>query len=200
MLKAVRAHLRFANVASALALFIALGGSAYALSLGKNDVRSKNIAPRAVKKSDLHRNAVTKPKVANNAIGSREVGDDSLTGADLSEATLDSSIQRSVLNACGAGQAINSLSPQGVASCATIPGAVDLSGLQSQIDALVAQVTALQGQVASLQGQVDALCDQVLPAIESNFDLLDSANLPLLGGLVGNVVLPDLPATLPSCP
>jgi hypothetical protein len=193
MSKRVTSHLTFANVASALALFIALGGSAYAVSLGKNDVRSRNIAPRQVKKSDLHKNAVTKRKVADNAIGSSEVGADSLTGGDLNESTLDSSIQRS-FNACAAGQAINSVTPLGVASCENIPaGPVNLTTLQNT-------VTSLTSQLATLQSQVDQLCDTIVPAIDSNFDLLDAANLPLLGGLAGNIVLPNLPANLPACP
>jgi hypothetical protein len=202
MFNRVRAHLTFANIASALALFIALGGSAYAISLGKNDVRSRNIAPHQVKKSDLHKNAVNRRKVANNAVASPEVKSDSLTGADLQEATLDSSIQRSIVNACEAGQAIKSLTPLGVATCENIPaGPVNLTTLQNTVDSLVSQL-------ATLQGQVDQLCDTVLPAIESNFDALDAATAPVTGTLpvVGSVAglldatLPNLPANLPACP
>jgi hypothetical protein len=201
MSKRVTSHLTFANVASALALFIALGGSAYAVSLGKNDVRSRNIAPRQVKKSDLHKNAVTKRKVADNAIGSPEVGADSLTGGDLNESTLDSSIQRS-FNSCAPGSAINSVTPLGVATCENIPaGPVNLTTLQNT-------VTSLTSQLATLQSQVDQLCDTVLPAIESNFDALDTATAPVTGTLpvVGSVAglldatLPNLPANLPACP
>jgi hypothetical protein len=53
-----------------MALVLAIGGgTVYAASqLGKNDVRTRNIAPGAVKKADLGKNAVTSPKVNNRTI------------------------------------------------------------------------------------------------------------------------------------
>jgi len=47
LLAGIRSRLTFANVISVIALFIALGGSAYALSRG--EVKSQHIAPDAVK-------------------------------------------------------------------------------------------------------------------------------------------------------
>ena len=41
--------LTYSNVIATLAMFIALGGGAYALSLGKGDVKSKHIAKNAVR-------------------------------------------------------------------------------------------------------------------------------------------------------
>ena len=41
--------LNYANVMATLAVFIALGGGAYALSLGKGDVKARNIAKDAVR-------------------------------------------------------------------------------------------------------------------------------------------------------
>lgn len=62
-----------------VALFIALGGGAYAVTTAKkNSVASKSIKAGAVRNGDISDNAVTGNKVA----------DDSLTGADLQEATL----------------------------------------------------------------------------------------------------------------
>src|SRR5262249_33613258 len=58
-----------ATVIAYLALFVALGGSAYAFHLGKNSVGTKQ----------LRKNAVTGAKVKDN----------SLTGNDINEATLD---------------------------------------------------------------------------------------------------------------
>ena len=52
-----------------LALFIALGGTAYAaVALEKNSVRSRHIAPGQVKRSDIGRNAVRSGKVANGSL------------------------------------------------------------------------------------------------------------------------------------
>jgi hypothetical protein len=60
----LRARLTYANVVATLALFVALGGSSYAVTaLSKNSVRSKHIVNGQVKRADIGRNAVTSPKV-----------------------------------------------------------------------------------------------------------------------------------------
>jgi hypothetical protein len=69
---ALRGRTSFANVVAILALFVALGGTAVALS--KNSVTSRHIAPKAVKRSDI------KP----GAVNSRRVKDRSLKPKDLS--------------------------------------------------------------------------------------------------------------------
>jgi len=70
----LRPRLTYANVVATLALVLVLtGGTVYAaVKLGKNDVKSRNIAPRAVKGSDLADNAVTSPKIKDGTI----IGDD----------------------------------------------------------------------------------------------------------------------------
>jgi hypothetical protein len=64
-------------VLAAIALFVALGGSAAALS-GRNTVFSDDITNHEVKKPDLDANSVTGGKVVN----------DSLTGSDVAESSL----------------------------------------------------------------------------------------------------------------
>jgi hypothetical protein len=66
----LRPRLTYANVAATVALFLAVGGGTVyaAFHLGKNDVHSKNIAPKAVKTSDLAKNAVTSPKIKDGAV------------------------------------------------------------------------------------------------------------------------------------
>jgi hypothetical protein len=66
----LRGKLSYSHVVSTLALCVALGtGGAYAATeLGKNEVKSKNIAPGQVKNSDLANNAVTSAKVANGSL------------------------------------------------------------------------------------------------------------------------------------
>lgn len=187
----LRTRLTFANVVSALALFIALGGTAWGVA--KNSIGSKQIRNKQVRKVDLHRNAVTFPKVANNAIGSKEVRADSITGGNINEGSLESTIQRSLTNVCPAGQAISSITPQGAASCALIPGSVSLGTLQAQVDALTSQLNALAPRVT-------ALCGSIRNQIESNFDALDSADLPVAGLPGLPVTLPDLADSLPACP
>lgn len=66
MVAPLKARASFANVMSILAVFIALGGSAWAVS--KNSVGSKQLKPGAVANSDLADDAVTSPKVAKGSL------------------------------------------------------------------------------------------------------------------------------------
>ena len=78
MLAHIRSRLTFANVVSLLALFVALSGGAYALTIPKNSV-----GPRQLKK-----NAVTTPKLKNDAVGSAKVRDRSLRATDFAPGQL----------------------------------------------------------------------------------------------------------------
>jgi len=129
--------------------------------------------------------------VAKNAIGSNQVRNDSITGTDVNESTLNDTIQRSLTGGCPAGQAIGSITPQGAPSCSLIPGSVSLGALTNQINALASQLTALCGQ------------------LKSNLGALDGATAPVTGTLVApvgnvagllNATLPGLPNSLPACP
>ncbi len=84
-----RPRASYANVAATLALVVALGtGGAYAAGLGRNDVKSRNIAPGAVKASDLAKKSVKTAKVAPGAVTGSRIGTDTVTGANIAEATL----------------------------------------------------------------------------------------------------------------
>ena len=63
---ALRTHLTYANVMATVAVFCAIGGTAWALSA--NSVGSRQLKPKAVKTSDLAPNAVTSPKVKNGSL------------------------------------------------------------------------------------------------------------------------------------
>jgi hypothetical protein len=65
----IRRHLTYANVIATVALFVALGGGAYAVTTAK-------------------RNSVTSKSVKNGAIKGIDVLDESLTGQDVNEGTL----------------------------------------------------------------------------------------------------------------
>ncbi len=65
----LRQKLTYPHVVSTLALFAALGGTAYAaVELQRDDVRSKHIKNGQVKNEDLADNSVTSPKVANGSL------------------------------------------------------------------------------------------------------------------------------------
>jgi hypothetical protein len=80
-MRALRPHLRFANIVAVLALFVALGSGAYA-ALGKNSVKSKQIKNGAVKTQDLRSKAVTSDKLA---AGLLDIADGSITTAKLAD-------------------------------------------------------------------------------------------------------------------
>jgi hypothetical protein len=68
-----RSRLTFSNVVALIALFVALGGSSYAaVKLSKNSVKSRHIAPRHVKASDLGRNAVRSDRVRDGSLLSQD--------------------------------------------------------------------------------------------------------------------------------
>src|SRR4051794_22188242 len=67
-------RLTYANVTSSLALFLALGGTSYALTLPRNSVGSKQIRTGAVGTSELR----------SSGVRSRDVRDRSLAVRDLS--------------------------------------------------------------------------------------------------------------------
>ncbi|MCB0874908.1 MAG: hypothetical protein R2718_03630 [Solirubrobacterales bacterium] len=81
----MRPRLTYANVVATLALVLALGGGTVyaAIKLGKNDVKSRNIAPGAVQNSDLDKNAVKGPNIKNGAIESGDLSAKLLEGLDV---------------------------------------------------------------------------------------------------------------------
>jgi hypothetical protein len=89
-MQGIRTRLTYANVIATLALFLALsGGVVYAAgTLGKNAVKSKNIAANAVKSRNLAKNAVKNKNLAKDAVTSAKVKAGTLTRADLAANTL----------------------------------------------------------------------------------------------------------------
>lgn len=83
---------------SLLALFIALTGTAYAATLPRNSVSTKQ----------LKKNAVTSSKIKTSGVLSSDVKNDALTGSDINESTL-----ATVPNATNATNATNAASVNG---------------------------------------------------------------------------------------
>jgi hypothetical protein len=91
----IKRHLTFANVASALALFVALAtGGAYAANtvfsrdIVDGQVKSVDLADAAVTTQKLAGGAVTSDKVKDETLRGRDVLDNGLKGADIDESTL----------------------------------------------------------------------------------------------------------------
>jgi hypothetical protein len=85
MIRKLRARLSYANVASTLALVLAVGGgSAYAAqTIGRSNIRT-----HAVSGSKIAKNAVTASKVRNSALSGRDLRDGSVTTADVANGSL----------------------------------------------------------------------------------------------------------------
>jgi hypothetical protein len=94
----IRSSLSYANVMATIAVFLALGGGAYAAIdlVGKNDIKSKHIAKGAVKSVDAKNEGLTGTDISG------------LTGADIDESSLGKVAAAGAADAAGvAGSALN---------------------------------------------------------------------------------------------
>ncbi len=68
-MKSLHERLTFANVVSVVALFVALGSGAYAVTIGRNDVGAPQIARNAVGTSELKNNKTKGKDVDESSLG-----------------------------------------------------------------------------------------------------------------------------------
>ena len=104
-MKSFRKHLSVANVLSVAALFVALGGSAYAAAkLGAGQVKAVNIAKEAVTQQKLRASAVTSGKIANGQVNNRDLANGAVSGNKLGkEAVKSNKIAKKAVTATGLG-------------------------------------------------------------------------------------------------
>ncbi|MEA2145491.1 MAG: hypothetical protein QOG59_1078 [Solirubrobacteraceae bacterium] len=120
----LRARITYANVVASLALFISLGGGAYAATnLPKNSVGSPQIKDGSVRGADL----------ANNAVTSAKVKDGSLLSADFKAGQLHAGAQgrtgaQGSVGPQGPTGSQGPVGPKGPAGPATGPAGGDLTG------------------------------------------------------------------------
>jgi hypothetical protein len=77
----LRSRLSYSNVMATVAVFVALGGTSYALATGS--VGSRELANNSVRSNDLRNNDVRGKDVRNGTIGTRDVADGGLLAADF---------------------------------------------------------------------------------------------------------------------
>jgi hypothetical protein len=122
-----------ALVISCVALFLTLAGTAFAVGVGKNTVRSPQIVDGTIRTTDLRDNAVAAGKIAPDAVDTTEIAEngvessdvapDSLTAGDLAaESVASSEVADQSLTA-------NDLGPNSVGSSEIQAGAVRASEL-----------------------------------------------------------------------
>jgi hypothetical protein len=83
-----RKQLSFANVISMMALFVALGGTSYALA--KNSIGAKEIKKNAVAASEIKKNAVRAAEINRNAVGASEIRSNAVAGGDVADGGIGS--------------------------------------------------------------------------------------------------------------
>jgi hypothetical protein len=80
----LKRHLSVANVLSCIALFVALGGTAFAaMKLGPNQVKAVNIAKQAVTNPKIKRQAVTSGKIKDGSVNALDIGAGQVTGEKI---------------------------------------------------------------------------------------------------------------------
>jgi hypothetical protein len=72
-LRSIRSRLTYANVASSIALFAALGGTSYALTLPRNSVGAKQLRTGSVGRAEIRTGAVRSAEIRDRAIGVRDI-------------------------------------------------------------------------------------------------------------------------------
>ena len=86
----MKKHLSPSTVISCIALFVALSGAAYAATLGKNAVKTKNIANGAVTAKKLKNASVTGAKIANGALIGSKIANGAVGSSKLANASVRS--------------------------------------------------------------------------------------------------------------
>lgn len=88
-MKRVRKRLTYANVMSSIAVFLVLGGAAFAASqLPKNSVGSKQLKKNAVTTKKIKNNAVTSSKLKNGSVTNEKLAEGAVTGNKIAAGTI----------------------------------------------------------------------------------------------------------------
>jgi hypothetical protein len=96
MISKILARLSYANVIATLALFLALGGTAYAAgTIGSgaiidNSIRSEDIRNGAVKSIDVSNGTIASGDILDGTVASGDILDDTIVSGDISDDTVAS--------------------------------------------------------------------------------------------------------------
>jgi hypothetical protein len=82
----LRSRLNYSNVMATIAVFLALGGTSYAVATGS--IGSREIGNNSVRSKDLRNNDVRGRDVRNGTIGTRDVTDGALLATDFQSGQL----------------------------------------------------------------------------------------------------------------
>ncbi|MEZ5102359.1 MAG: hypothetical protein R3C15_21670 [Thermoleophilia bacterium] len=147
-----RARVSPAMGVALVALFVALGGGAYAaFELPRNSVTSRAIAPGAVRTADLARGAVTAPKLRRGAVTTEKLARGAVTAPKLAAGAV-----RTPALARGAVTAAT-LAPGAVTGAAVADGSIGDAHLASGISGAKVAGQVASAQRADVAGRVDSV-------------------------------------------
>src|SRR3954451_9303877 len=72
-LRSIRSRLTYANVASTIALFAALGGTSYALTLPRNSVGAKQLRTGSVGRAEIRTGGVRSAEIRDGAVATKDL-------------------------------------------------------------------------------------------------------------------------------
>ena len=187
MVRGIRRHATYGNVTATLALFIALGGGAYAAAA----LPANSVGPRQLKT-----NAVTTSKIKNNAVTGAKVRKSTLTGADIRESTLGqvpsalaANTATTATNATNATHATTA-GHATTATTATTANAMGLVVYKSAVVPLAGSALATPGTVACNPGEhvIGGGVQLAVPADETVDDQFPAAGNTGWSAHVSNLV------------
>jgi hypothetical protein len=159
MFTSIRRHLSFANVIASTALFVALGGGAYAatkIRVGTNQIKKGSVRTR-----QLHKGAVNGFKTQN----------DSLTGTQIKESTLGTVPNASKVNDSQVIQ-VSYRQPQGspAQTLFTLAGLTVKASCPAGTDVVLDATTDTNGSIIGLSGG---------PGVDDTFNAGEHQTFPL---------------------
>jgi hypothetical protein len=147
-MRRLRRQVTYANVASTIALVLALGaGGAYAAGkigsreIKKGAVHTRQIGNRQVKRQDIAGGSINSGKVSNSTLTGKDLKDDSLSGLDVNEGSLGIVPQSSTA------QSVNGVKEQLVRASQPDP---TVPSLVTTIDGLAISLTCGLGNDAAV--------------------------------------------------
>jgi hypothetical protein len=72
-MKRIRSRVTYGNIVATLAMFTAFGGTSYALTLPRNSISAKELAPGSVRASEIKDGAVLSREIRDRAISLRDI-------------------------------------------------------------------------------------------------------------------------------
>src|SRR4051812_15136186 len=130
----VRERLGYANVVATIALFVALGGGAYAVGIGKNSVKSKHIKDGEVRSSDVQDGGIAAADVAADAFGAGQVDEAALGQVPSARAAESAGRAATADRATSAANADNSETLDGIDSTEFVNGSANFGSGTAPID------------------------------------------------------------------